>query len=149
MLRQRHGPARQACHFDPAHIVLCVRWYLAYKLSLRNLCGSIAGQTIDCLLSERRDIWAVTRFFQQAIEKQGVPEKMTLDEDAASHQAVAELKQDEELPETVTGRTMFKSCDRSEALRRTLPATQEPSQSQQKTQTRGRHLARGKVVVIG
>jgi len=53
-----------------------------------------AGQTVDFLLSETRDITAAQRFFAQAIEKRGIPEKMTLDGYAASHAAVAELQEE-------------------------------------------------------
>jgi transposase-like protein len=46
-------------------------------------------------LSEHRDIAAAKRFFEQAIEKRGVPEKITLDGYAASHEAVAELQEED------------------------------------------------------
>jgi putative transposase len=48
------------------------------------------GHTVDFLLSEHRDMAAAKRFFQQAIEKRGVPQKIMLDGYAASHEAVAE-----------------------------------------------------------
>jgi transposase-like protein len=152
-------------HFHSTIIILCVRWYITYKLSLRDLCEMMAerhvevvhttilrwvqcyvpefekrwqryarpvgpawridetyikvkghwvylyravdrtGQTIDFLLSERRDIAAAKRFFQRAIEKCGVPEKITLDGYAASHTAVAELQQEDILPKDLTVRT--------------------------------------------
>ena len=38
-----------------------------------------AGQTVDFLLSEHHAIAAAKRFFAQAIEKRGVPDKITLD----------------------------------------------------------------------
>jgi transposase-like protein len=153
------------CHFDSAIILLCVRWYLTYKLSSRDLVAMMAernvdvahttilrwvqryvqefekrrqryarpvgaswridetyvkvkgcwvylyravdkvGQTVDFLLSEHRDIAAAKRFFEQAIEKRGVPEKITLDGYAASHAAVAELQEDDVLPTDLTVRT--------------------------------------------
>jgi transposase-like protein len=40
---------------------------------------------VDFLLSEHRDIAAARLFFTQAIEKQGAPEKITLDGYAATH----------------------------------------------------------------
>jgi transposase-like protein len=152
-------------HFDRAIIILCVRWYITYKLSLRDLCAMMAerhvevahttivrwvqryvpdfakrwqryarptgpswradetyikvkghwvylyravdstGQTIDFLLSECRDVTAAKRFFEQAIEKRGVPEKITLDGYAASHKAVAELQAEDTLPSDLTVRT--------------------------------------------
>jgi len=64
-----------------------------------------AGQTIDCLLSEHRDIAAAKRFFARAIEKQGIPRKITLDGYAASHAAVAALQEEGVLPTALTVRT--------------------------------------------
>src|SRR5262245_10021954 len=145
-------------HFDREIIILCVRWYITYKLSYRDLremmaergievahttimrwvqcyvpefekhwhryaqsvgtswrvdetyikvrgkwaylyrCVDKMGQTVDFLLSEQRDMAAAKRFFQQAIKKQGVPEKVTFDGYAASHRAVAELQEESLLP---------------------------------------------------
>ena len=152
-------------HFDQEIITLCVRWYVTYKLSYRDLANMMAergialthttilrwvqryvpefekrwqryarpvglswridetyikvkgqwvylyrgvdkaGQTIDFFLSEHRDIAATMRFLQQAIEKRGLPEKLTLDGYAASHAAVGELQQEGILPAELTVRT--------------------------------------------
>ena len=152
-------------HFDSTIIVLCVRWSITYKLSLRDLCEMMAerhvdvvhttilrgvqryvpefekrrqryarpvgtswrtdetyikvkgnwvylyravdraGQTIDFLLSEHRDKAAAKLFFEKAMKKRGVPQKITLDGYAASHTAVAELQQEERLPKDLTVRT--------------------------------------------
>ena len=126
-------------HFDSSIIILCVPWYITYKLSYRDLRDMMAergvdlphttvlrwvqyyvpefekkwshlarpagtswrvdetyvrvrgewkylyravdkqANTIDFLLSERRDIGAAKRFFTQAIGKHGAPEKITVD----------------------------------------------------------------------
>ena len=141
-------------HFNHEIITLCVRWYVTYKLSYRDLVEMMAerhvdlahttilrwvqryvpefakrwqrysrqvgtswrcdetyirikgrwvylyravdreGQTVDFFLSEHRDIAAAKRFLQQASEKRGVPEKITLDGYAASHVAVGELQEE-------------------------------------------------------
>ena len=60
---------------------------------------------MDFFLSERGDMTAAKRFFEQAVEKRGVPQKITLDGSAASHKAVAELLEDGTLPEDLTVRT--------------------------------------------
>jgi len=120
-------------HFDQQVIVLCVRWYLSYKLSSRDLvnmmdeCGIVLahttilrwvqryvpefekrwgryarsiggswrcdetyikvkgrwtylyravdkeGQTVDFLLSERRDVAAAKRFFRKAMKSHPTP----------------------------------------------------------------------------
>jgi transposase-like protein len=49
------------------------------------------GQTVDFLLSERRDVAAAKRFFRRAIQHNG-PRVITLDGDAASHRAIRKLK---------------------------------------------------------
>src|SRR5262249_27965818 len=55
--------------------------------------------------SEHRDRAAAKRFFVRAIEKRDVPEKITLDGYAASHEAVAELQEEDGLPADLTVRT--------------------------------------------
>jgi transposase-like protein len=152
-------------HFNHEIITLCVRWYVTYKVSYRDLAEMMAerhvalahttimrwvqryvpefekrwqryaravgpswridetyikvkghwvylyrgvdkeGQTIDFFLSERRDIAAAKRFLQQAVEKHGVPQKITLDGYAASHEAVAALQKEEMLPVNLIVRT--------------------------------------------
>lgn len=165
LLPQDSAALYKGRHFDRAIILLCVRWYISYKLSLRDLCEMMAernvrvvhttilrwvqryipefekrwqrytrpvgtswradetyikvkgkwvylyravdraGQTIDFLLSERRDMAAAKRFFRQAIDKCGVPKKITLDGYPASHQAVAELQREGVLPKNLMVRT--------------------------------------------
>jgi transposase-like protein len=61
------------------------------------------GNTVD-LLSKHGDIAAAKQFFTQAIDGQGVPEKITLDGYAAIHTAVDELKESEILPVNVFAR---------------------------------------------
>jgi putative transposase len=63
------------------------------------------GNTVDFLLSERRDIAAAKRPFSHAIEECGVPEKITVDAYPATHRAITELKQLRVSPPQVVVRT--------------------------------------------
>jgi transposase-like protein len=152
-------------HFEQEIIILCVRWYLAFKLSSRDLVQMMAergitlthttilrwvqryvpefekrwslyarpvgdswrvdetylkikgqwvylyravdkaGRTVDFLLSRRRDILAAKRFFSRATRHHGVPRVITLDGYAASHRAVAKLKEVGTLPRSVRVRS--------------------------------------------
>jgi transposase-like protein len=145
-------------HFDQEIILLCVRWYLSFKLSSRDLVQMMTergivlahttilrwvqryvpefekrwnryarpvngswrcdetyikvkgrwtylyravdkyGQTVDFLLSERRDVAAAKGFFRKAMRHNGTPRVITLDAYAASHRAVRELKAEGSLP---------------------------------------------------
>jgi transposase-like protein len=148
-------------HFDQEIILLCVRWYLSFKLSSRDLVQMMTergivlahttilrwvqryvpefekrwnryarpvngswrcdetyikvkgrwtylyravdkyGQTVDFLLSERRDVAAAKRFFSKAMRHNGMPRVITLDAYAASHRAVRELKSEGSLSRRV------------------------------------------------
>ena len=152
-------------HFHHEIVTLCVRWYVTYKLSYRDLVEMMAerhidvahttimrwvqryvpefvkrwqpyaqpvgaswrcdetyirikgqwsylyravdqeGQNVDFFLSDHRDIAAAKRFFAQAIEKRGVPKKITLDGYAASQVAVGELREEGILPAKLLVRT--------------------------------------------
>jgi transposase-like protein len=124
-------------HYPLDVILLCVRWYSAYPLSLRNLEEMMAqrgisvdhstvhrwaikllpvldkafrrskrkvetyvkvkgewkylyravdkaGDTVDFLLRAHRDKAAARRFFEQAIEQNGAPEKVTIDKSGSN-----------------------------------------------------------------
>jgi transposase-like protein len=151
-------------HFDQEIVVLCVRWYLSFNLSYRDLVSMMSerniclahttilrwvqhtpkfvkrwqryarsiggswridetyvkvrgewiylyravdkgGRTIDFHLSGRRDVNAANAFLRKAMKGQRTPTKITLDAYAASHCAVADLKEDGELPRPVLVRS--------------------------------------------
>jgi transposase-like protein len=145
-------------HFEREIIVLCVRWYLRFKLSFRDLVEMMAerglslahttimrwvqrfvpeferrwnrfsrqsgqswrvdetyikmrgvwtylyravdreGKTVDFRLSARRDVTAAKLFFRKALKTQKRPPRViTLDGYAASHRAVRELPEENEI----------------------------------------------------
>jgi transposase-like protein len=117
----------QTRHFDREIVVLCVRWYLSFKLSYRDLVAMMIERGIDLAhttilrrvqyyspefekrwnryaqfcLSRTRDVNAARTFLRRAIKSQRMPTKTTLDAYAASHRAVADLKASGELPKRV------------------------------------------------
>ena len=64
-----------------------------------------AGKTVDFYLSRNRDINAAKAFLRKAMKGQRIPMKITLDAYAASHRAVADLKETGELPKRVRVRS--------------------------------------------
>ena len=151
-------------HYPVDIIAQCVRWYLAYALSLRNLEEMMAargiavdhstlhrwvirlvplldkafrrhkrsvgrrwrmdetyikvkgqwkylyravdtsGQTIDFLLTAKRDAAAALRFFRKAIRHHGEPEVVTIDKSGANTAALTTLNRDKPEEETITVR---------------------------------------------
>ncbi|EIE7938633.1 IS6 family transposase [Salmonella enterica] len=151
-------------HYPADIIAQCVRWYLAYALSLRNLEEMMAergiivdhstlhrwvirlvpllgkafrrhkrpvgrrwrmdetyikvrgrwkylyravdsmGQTVDFLLTTKRDAAAALRFFRKAIRHHGEPEVVTIDKSRANTAALATLNTDNPAEESITVR---------------------------------------------
>ena len=151
-------------HYPVDIIAQCVRWYLAYSLSLRNLeeimaergiivdhstlhrwvirlvplldkafrrhkrttgrrwrmdetyirikgqwkylyrAVDTAGQTIDFLLTAKRDAAAALRFFRKAIRHHNEPEVVTIDKSGANTAALVTLNADKPDEETITVR---------------------------------------------
>ncbi|WP_439292370.1 MULTISPECIES: IS6 family transposase [Rahnella] len=149
-------------HYPVDVIAQCVRWYLAYSLSLRNLEEIMAergvvvdhstlhrgvihlvplldkafrrykrklgrrwrmdetyikikgqwkylyravdtsGQTVDFLLTARRDAAAALRFFRKAIHHHGEPEVVTIDKSGANTAALATLNAGKPEEEPIT-----------------------------------------------
>ena len=92
-------PVGTSWRVDETYIRVRGEWKYLYRAVDKQ------GNTVDFLLSQHRDIAAAKQFFTQAIDGQGVPEKITLDGYAATHTAVDELKGSEILPVNVFVRT--------------------------------------------
>ncbi len=92
-------PVSSSWRVDETYIRVQGRWTYLYRAVDKQ------GRTVDFLLSEHRDIAAAKRFFTKALQHNEAPEKITLDGYEASHRAVAELKADGVLPESVEVRT--------------------------------------------
>ena len=80
-------------HFDREVIILCVRWYLRFKLSLRDLVEMMAERGLSLA---HTTILRWVRRYTPEFEKRWC--RYALDGYAASHRAVCELKADSVLP---------------------------------------------------
>ncbi|MEP9373739.1 IS6 family transposase [Mesorhizobium sp. KR1-2] len=84
--------------FDQSVILLCVRWYLAYSLSLRDLEEMMAergiavdsvGDTIEFWFSEQRDLPSAKQFFRKALAHHGRPDRVVIDGSQTNLEAIA------------------------------------------------------------
>jgi transposase-like protein len=97
---QRYArPVGGSWRMDETYVKVGGEWMYLY--------GAVdqVGQTVEFHLSRRRDRNAAKTFLRKAMRNQGVPTKITLDASAASHRAVADLKESGEWPRHVQVRT--------------------------------------------
>ena len=84
---------------DETYVRVKGRWTYLYRAVDKR------GETVDFYLSQKRDVNAAKTFLRKAMNSQRVPTKITLDAYAASHRAVADLKESGELPKRVKVRS--------------------------------------------
>lgn len=71
-------PTAGSWRMDESYIKVKGRWTYLCRAVDRD------GQTLDFLLSERRDLAAARRFFRRVIETNGVPERVVIDKSGAN-----------------------------------------------------------------
>ncbi|HST79054.1 MAG TPA: IS6 family transposase [Verrucomicrobiae bacterium] len=59
------------------------------------------GQTVDFLLTAKRDAAAARRFFEKAMRHNAVPDKVTMDKSGANQAALEQLNKEREVPITI------------------------------------------------
>jgi Transposase and inactivated derivatives len=92
-------PVGDPWRVDETYIKVKGQWVYLYRVVDKQ------GRTVDFLLSKRRDVAAAKRFFSRATRQHGVPRVITLDGNAASHRAVAKLKEVGTVPRHVRVRS--------------------------------------------
>lgn len=74
----RKRPTAKSWRMDETYIKVKGKWTYLYRAVDRD------GQTLDFLLSERRDLAAARRFFRQAIASNGMPDRVVIDKSGAN-----------------------------------------------------------------
>src|SRR5512144_2488918 len=81
----RKRPVGNSWRMDETYIKIKGQWKYLYRAVDK------AGQTIDFLLTARRDKKAARRFLKKAIRQQGLPAKVTIDKSGANTAALEAL----------------------------------------------------------
>ena len=77
--RKRHKrPVGISWRMDETYIKVKGQWVYLYRAVDKE------GQTVDFMLSEKRDEPAARSFFEKAIESSGIPDKVTMDKSGAN-----------------------------------------------------------------
>lgn len=95
--RHKHNVGRR-WRMDETYIKVKGQWRYLYRAV------DTAGQTIDFLLTVKRDAAAALRFFRKAIRHHGEPEVVTIDKSGANTAALATLNADKPDEEKITVR---------------------------------------------
>ena len=85
LFRRRKHPVGCSWRLDETYVRVGGQWKYLYRAVER------LGQTVDFLLTARRDVAAARRFFERAIGQHDVPEKITIDKSGANTAAVRGL----------------------------------------------------------
>jgi len=88
VFRRRKHTVGTSWRVDETYIRVGGQWKYLYRAVDR------LGQTVDFLLTARRDLAAARRFFERAIERHDVPDKITIDKSGANTAAVQSLVAD-------------------------------------------------------
>jgi len=74
--------------------------YIKVKGVWKNLYRAVdkEGKTIDFLLTAKRDKAAAMRFFDKAMQGNGIPEKVTMDKSGANKSAIDEINDTMDVP---------------------------------------------------
>lgn len=90
--RQRKRPVGKSCRMDETYVKVGGQWKYLYLAVDKD------GQTIDFLLCAHRDKAAARRYFEKAINQNGVPETVTLDKSGANQAALKAINATREHP---------------------------------------------------
>ena len=95
IFRKYKRPVGGSWRMDETYIKVKGVWKYLYRAVDRD------GKTIDFLLTAKRDKAAAKRFFDKAMQANGVPEKVTMDKSGANKAAIDEINANREIPMVV------------------------------------------------
>ena len=82
VLRRRKRPVGSSWRVDETYISVAGQWKYLYRAVDRD------GDTVDFLLTAKRDLAAARRFLARAIDLHDFPEKITIDKSGANTAAI-------------------------------------------------------------
>ena len=88
IFRKRKRPVGASWRMDETYIKVAGKWEYLYRAVDR------AGDTVDFLLTVKRDKAAARRFLERTINLHGLPEKITIDKSGANTAAIESVKAD-------------------------------------------------------
>jgi putative transposase len=88
VFRRRKHPVGKSWRMDETYIKVAGEWKYLYRAVDRD------GDTVDFLLTAKRDLAAARRFLERAINLHDVAEKITIDKSGANTAAIESLKAD-------------------------------------------------------
>lgn len=88
MFRRRKRPVGGSWRMDETYIKVAGKWMYRYRAVDR------AGDSLDFLLTAKRDKAAARRFLERAINLHDVPEKITIDKSGANTAAIESVNAD-------------------------------------------------------
>ena len=88
VFRRRKRPVGRSWRMDETYVKVGGQWKYLYRAVDK------AGHTIDFLLCAHRDYAAARRFFERAIDRHGIPEKITIDKSGANTAAIEGIRAD-------------------------------------------------------
>ena len=89
IFRRRRQPLVTSWRMDETYIKVTGQWKYLYRAARK------ADDTVDFLLSAKRDLAAARRYLERAIDLHGLPEKITIDKSGANTAGIRSVNQDD------------------------------------------------------
>lgn len=88
IFRRRKRPVGTSWRMDETYIKIAGQWKYLYRAVDKR------GDTVDFLLTAKRDLAAARRYLERAINLHGLPEKITIDKSGANTAAIRSVNED-------------------------------------------------------